>query len=164
MTKLDCESRKQTRDLRERARRDHTAMSGVVSSIAEAEDRSELKELLTGFRVILSAHHDFEEGKDGLFESIVASAPRHQGKVKQLLAEHAELVRSLEALITRSAAVAAPGRSDTDIPDTDIPDTGIPDEGLFAEVRVFIARLHEHDASENELLMDSISTDIGGRG
>ena len=94
----------------------------------------------------LRAHVHLSEGPGGLYEEVLASAPRLAGRVRRLIHEHGEMTWLVEDLIARAS-----GPMD--------------EEGLVA-VRsrgtTLLGRLVRHRQAGADLLYEAYQTDVGG--
>jgi hypothetical protein len=94
----------------------------------------------------LRTHVHLSEGPGGLYEEVLASAPRLAGRVRRLIHEHGEMTWLVEDLITRSAGP-------------------LDGEGLTA-VRsrgtTLLGRLVRHRQAGADLLYEAYQTDVGG--
>ena len=94
----------------------------------------------------LAGHIEITEAADGLYQDILATAPRLSGPVERLTAEHAEIGGLLERVVGR---VAAPGAAQ------DV--AGIRDLGTS-----LLGKLARHRQQGADLVFEAFETDIGG--
>jgi hypothetical protein len=94
----------------------------------------------------LRAHVHVTESPGGIYEEVVAAAPRLAGRVRRLVTEHAEMVRLVEDLIARAGG-------------------GLDEDGV-AVVRThsmtLLGRLSRHRQASADLLYEAYETDVGG--
>lgn len=113
----------------------------------QIENTGELRELLirlAEFRSVLVAHFFSEEAEAGFYDTIRSMTPRQPGRVAQLEKEHQALLADLDALAAGARACLA---------------------GPVAEVlggaRALTCRLRDHEAAEDDILLDAVYTDLG---
>jgi hemerythrin-like domain-containing protein len=113
----------------------------------QMEETTELRELLVRvgeLRALLIGHFLVEEAEGGLYDTIRSMAPRQLGRVAQLEREHQTLVAAIDAVVARAHACLA---------------------GPVAEVlrqASEIARtLRSHEAAEDDIMIDTLYTDLG---
>ena len=111
------------------------------------ENTGELHELLARldeFRSALVPHFLGEESVDGLYDMIRSMAPRQLSQVNRLEREHQAFLADIDALATRALACLA---------------------GPVAEVLglacALARRLRNHEAAEDDLLLDTLYSDLG---
>ena len=94
----------------------------------------------------LRAHMHLTESPGGIYDEVVAAAPRLAGRVRRLVIEHAEMTRLVEELIARA--------------------DGPVDEDGVAQVRshgiALLGRLVRHRQASADLLYEAYETDVGG--
>lgn len=99
-----------------------------------------LREQLTG--------HFGRESKSYLFEELPAVYPRHRRQIERLEAEHAEILRRLNAAIEQAGAADEPDAAST--------------ERLRSKVLALMTTLRRHEAEEDEILVSAYWDDHGG--
>jgi hypothetical protein len=104
---------------------------GVVALIAR----------LGATRVHLTEHFRFEE-QNGYMDGVGKREPRLQHVIEQLAAEHRELSRQLDEIITSSKAAT---------------DDGV----LGKKIHHWINQVRQHEARETDLVQDAFYTEIG---
>jgi hypothetical protein len=145
MTREDARRSPEAAASEARIRREHEELKGVLRRIEETRELGELVPLLSKLGVLLEAHFATEEGPEGLRAAVAKLEPRHDSRLREILEEHSVFLRELERL-----AESARECLERTIP------------GILQEVAGLCARLREHEAKENELLLDATYTDIGG--
>jgi hypothetical protein len=94
----------------------------------------------------LQAHLHLTEAPGGIYEEVVTAAPRLSGRVRRLVAEHAEMVRLVDELIARAG--------------------GALDENDVSLMRTrgitLLGRLVRHRQASADLLYEAYETDVGG--
>ena len=93
-------------------------------------------------RSLLVQHFKLEEVPGGFFDTVRAQSPQHRARMDRLQAEHAGLLRDLDALAARASRFTE----------------------LLDDARSLGARLSSHEAAEDEVLMDTTFTDLGQGG
>ena len=113
----------------------------------QLDETSELRELLTRLaqlRVELVAHFLREEEVEGLFNMIRSMAPRLLGRMAQLETEHYTFLDDIDVLGARARACL----------------TG-PVAEVLREAHALTRRLRNHEAAEDEVLLDTLYNDLG---
>lgn len=123
----------------------HHELRQALALIEATEELTRLVPLLQALRGDLAAHFADEEGEDGLAQAVAPTAPHHLRRLEALLAEHRQLLASLDALIERGGALWQG-----------------PVQHLVGDAREFTRRLARHEAAETALLTDAVYADIGG--
>src|SRR5574341_1183181 len=116
----------------------------------QLDDTSGLRELLTGLaelRAALVAHFLREEEAEGLFDMIRSMAPRLLERMTQLEHEHQSILEDIDALGARARACLAG-----------------PVAEVLGEARAVTRRLRNHEAAEDEVLLDTVYNDLGQGG
>lgn len=131
---------------------EHTKLRGLLSALEQMlADRlcssSELAARLREVDELVDSHFHGEEDS-GCFPNLMDLAPRVAERVKDLIGEHGELRAAIHLL------VEAAGRS-----------TGTSEdwEGLTAGFRDFAAKLLQHERTENELVQEVFTEDLGSK-
>ena len=107
----------------------------------------ELRELLTRLaelRSALVAHFLGEEAAGGFYDTIRSMAPSQLGRVDQLEKEHAAFLADIDALAARTRACLAG-----------------PVAEVLGEACALARRLSNHEAAEDEVLLDTLYVDLG---
>jgi hypothetical protein len=94
----------------------------------------------------LRAHVHVSEAPGGLYEEVVAAAPRLAGRVRRLATEHAEMLRLVEDLIARAGSP--------------MDDDGV--AVIRTRATTLLGRLVRHRQASADLLYDAYQTDVGG--
>ncbi|MBI2073915.1 MAG: hemerythrin domain-containing protein [Gemmatimonadetes bacterium] len=123
----------------------HQELRHALELIDATEDLTRLVPLLQGLRGDLAAHFADEEGEDGLAQAVGPAAPHHLRRLEALLAEHAQLLASLDDVIERGDALL---------------DGSV--KQVVDDARALTRRLARHEAAETALLTDAVYSDIGG--
>lgn len=137
---------KQTQQRREALKEGMDAMERVVASPAAHDPgrwRAGLKETAAALGSALSEHVRVTEGTDGLFEQVMADAPRLAYAVERLREEHVRLKSEVEHLLA------------------DIERNGRADDLVRAAVELLTQlSLHRHTGAD--LVYEAYSVDLGG--
>ncbi len=113
----------------------------------QLKETSELRVLLTRlaeFRAVLVAHFLGEEATDGLYDTIRSMSPRLLGRVDQLEKEHQAILVAVDALAERARACLAGPVAD-----------------VLGEARALARRVSNHETAEDNVLLDTVYTDLG---
>jgi hemerythrin HHE cation binding domain-containing protein len=105
---------------------------------------AEFRVLLEPVRAAFAEHRAVTEGDEGVYAELILDAPRLAGTVADLVAEHAELDRSMAALASRAGH---------DRPDLD---------GLRRQADAVIDHLARHREQDADLVYQAYSMDLGG--
>ncbi len=120
----------------------------LEQTLAErTRSKKELSAELRELDELIDSHFHTEEASD-CFPELVASAPRVSERVAVLLAEHGEL-RAAIHLMVEDAAQSGAAPEDW--------------ERLSTDFQAFKAKLLHHERSENELVQEVFSDDIGSK-
>jgi hemerythrin-like domain-containing protein len=123
---------------------EHRKVMEMTRRVETAPDLVELIRRLGEFRSLLESHFSTEEDGEGLFDTIRAIAPQHYGRLAQLEKEHRAFIGEIERIAERARACL---------------------EGPVADVmrgaRELTRRLSDHEATENQLLFDTLYMDMG---
>lgn len=117
----------------------------LTERLGHAPSLVELLRRLQELRSFMALHFTDEEAPGGFFDVVRTQASRHLGTVQQLETEHAALLGELDRL-AKGARACLVG----------------PVAEILKQAREFALRLHEHEARENELLIDALYVDVGG--
>ena len=123
----------------------HHELRQALALIDETGDLTRLVPLLRDLRTNLAAHFADEEREDGLAQAVGPTAPHHLRRLEALLAEHAQLLASLDDLIDRGDSVLNGSVKQ-----------------IVSDARALTRRLARHEAAETALLTDAVYADIGG--
>ena len=104
-------------------------------------------ERLRQLRDLVDSHFVAEEASD-CFPDLVSHAPRVSERVKIMLAEHGELRAEIQGLVQGTEAC----RGSTEDRDR-----------LAAGFQTFAAKLMHHEQTENELVQEVFTDDIGSK-
>jgi hypothetical protein len=126
---------------REQTLEEHRQIAEITGSIPEILDRVELSALLGRLELLLERHFQREEQQEGLHEDIKTRSPRFAASLHELAKQHRGLMRTVGEL--RAQAQECPDELLT---------------GVQSDCQEFMERLREHEAWENALFLDSIST------
>lgn len=99
--------------------------------------------LLASLQIVLERRFGREEAPDGLFEVIDTRAPRHAARVEVLRRQHREMLGELASLTERAQAAVI-------------------SSSFRKDVEAFSEALRAHEREESNLLVDVLSTDLGG--
>lgn len=136
--RLDTEARK-------RLLEEHRRVNGLTQGLRKTRDLELLLAHVTELQGRLPEHFAREEEEStGFFASVCESAPRHVHRVKELTAEHRQLLVDLEALAVRLRDCLQ----------------GPVAEALSAAAR-FGRHLRRHEIDEHDLMMEVFNTDLG---
>lgn len=129
---------------RRRIAEEHEALRTRLEELRELRDLERVVAVLEGLRPRLVDHFESEEAADGLHHVVEENAPHLLPSVQRVFEEHREFLATVDRL-TAEAREAWNG----------------PVKKLLAEIRSLCDGLHEHEATETELLTDSVYTDLG---
>ena len=113
----------------------------------QLENTGELREFLArldDLRSALIEHFLGEEAAGGFYDTIRSMTPRQLALVDQLEKEHEAFLASIDALAARARACLAG-----------------PVAEVLGEARVLTSRLREHEAAEDNVLIDTLYADLG---
>ncbi len=123
---------------------EHRALGESLSRIGKTTDPHRLLARLEKLRDQLEHHFEGEEGEGGLRDDVVNIAPFLLSSLDKLFTEHREVLLDIEELRAKTQACV---------------------EGPMAEilkdVTALVRRMHEHEATESELVSDVYYTDYG---
>lgn len=120
----------------QRVLEEHKALAEHFERLATTTELDGLDSALAGLLQTLPAHFAHEEETDGFFDQVLDRSPRYRDHVLRLIREHGELNELISRVHDRVVA-------------------------LRAALHGLGKRLQAHEAVEQELLMDSIYTDLG---
>jgi hypothetical protein len=124
---------------------EHRKIRELTERLGHAPSLVELLRRLQELRSFMAPHFTDEEAPGGFFDVVRTQASRHLGTVQQLETEHAALLGELDRLAEGARACLVG-----------------PVAEILKQAREFARRLHEHEARENELLIDALYVDVGG--
>lgn len=123
---------------------EHRALRSLLATLAETTDPHELLRRLERLRDLLRDHFRTEEEAGGFHDMVGDTAPHLLTTVQRLFEEHRAFTARVDELIL---------------------DTRTLIDGPVAEVRAGVGdlarQLHEHEASENELVAWALYEDLG---
>ena len=125
----------------------HRTLKELLDQICDAPDAKSLAPLLHQLRFELSEHFQQEEGPHGFGAAVSEAAPHRTELIQRLFEEHTEFLNTLSGLEERAGRPAASE-----------------DEALCRAARELCHKIRKHEAQENDLLTETINTDLGGRG
>ena len=117
-------------------RQDVERLPAVLAAPAEA------RRFLAELRDHLGQHFRGEE-EDGYMAAVLKQRPQDERAVQKLLAEHAPLMKELDALVRQAETAVRI------------------DEGFRARISAWAEMLRRHEAEENVLVEDAFNQDIG---
>jgi hypothetical protein len=123
---------------------EHRRIRDFTGQIQAARDLSELLRDLEAFRALLELHFMGEEVADGLYDTIRGMAPRQIARLDQLEKEHRQFLADLDRVALHARQCLAGPVAD-----------------VLNEARDLARRLLAHEASEDDVLMDTMYTDLG---
>jgi hypothetical protein len=91
-------------------------------------------------------HIAVTEGPDGLYEDVLASAPRLSNAIRRLTAEHEQITADLDVVGTRMRSVASPEEVDD----------------IRTATTALLARLARHRQRGADLVFEAYEVDVGG--
>jgi hemerythrin-like domain-containing protein len=128
--------------------RAHTALREDLRRLDEtvrraaADDCPSVRACLDATRAHITEHFRIEE-ENGYLGTVRKREPRLEHAIQQLVEEHRQLTRSLQALIATANADATV------------------DEAFRTEVRKWIDHIRRHEKRENDLVQEAFNLDIG---
>ena len=130
----------------------HRAILSVELALARPAARPDwlagVSAALASLRLAFGEHVAITEGRDGLFEQILADVPRLEGAVRRLRAEHVDLHDGLSAAVVRlHKASRAPTPAAADLRRAILP---------------LLGRFVRHRQRGADLLYEAYEVDIGG--
>lgn len=123
---------------------EHRTIRGAVRLLETAPDLVTLIQRLHRLRELLVPHFMNEEAPGGFFDTIREHASRHIGSVAGLSRDHEAFLARIEELERQAHAVLRGPVAET-----------LRAAGALAQ------RLRDHEAAENEMLVDGLYVDIG---
>jgi hypothetical protein len=122
----------------------HRTIREMTYRVESAPDLHELLLRLADLWAVLVPHFAEEEAPEGFFDVIRDRASRHLGRVAQLGRDHAAFLAEIDRLADRARGCLAG-----------------PVAEILRQGQDLARRLREHEAGENDLLIDAMYTDIG---
>jgi hypothetical protein len=123
---------------------EHRRIRDLTQQIESAGDLPELLGHLEPFRSLLELHFMGEEVADGLYDAIRAMAPRQIARLSQLEKEHRAFLADLDRVADHARQCLAGPVAD-----------------VLNEARGVVQRLLAHERAEDDVLMDTMYTDLG---
>jgi hemerythrin-like domain-containing protein len=123
---------------------EHRRLRELTHDLEAVADLHQLLLRVGEFRAALVTHFLDEEAVGGLYDTIRGMAPRQIGRLDQLQREHAQLLAQVDGLAAAARACL---------------------EGPVAQVleqaRALARRVRAHEAAEDDVLLDTLYTDLG---
>ena len=123
---------------------EHRRIRDLTRRIENSRDLPELLRRLQEFRSLLVPHFLGEEAPDGFYDTIRRMSPRQLARVDQLEKEHPAFLAEIDRVAERARACLAG-----------------PVAAVLAEARTLVHRMSEHEACEDDLLIETIYVDLG---
>lgn len=123
---------------------EHRQIRDLTRQIEDSRDLPELLGRLQEFRSLLVPHFLGEEAADGFYDLIRRMSPRQLARVDQLEKEHPAFVAAIDRLTEQARACLAG-----------------PVAAVLAEARTLVHRVNEHEAHEDDLLLETMYVDLG---
>jgi hemerythrin HHE cation binding domain-containing protein len=123
---------------------EHRRIRELARQLDHAPELRELLTRLAELRGMLVAHFLREEAAEGLYNMIRSMAPRLLGRMAQLEKEHQTFLDDIDKLGTRARECLAG-----------------PVAEVLREAQALTRRLRKHEAAEDEVLLDTLYTDLG---
>jgi Hemerythrin HHE cation binding domain len=123
---------------------EHRHIGDLAGQIDTTGELGDLLTRLAALRSALLPHFLVEEAADGFYDMIRSMAPRLLGRMDQLEREHQALLADIDALTARARACLAG-----------------PVAEVLADAHRLTRRLRNHEAAEDEILLDTMYTDLG---
>jgi hypothetical protein len=111
--------------------------------LQECRDIAALLVCASELRTRLVGHFAVEEQPGGFFDTDSDQSPRHVARLDALRREHGEMLMELDVLIGRARASVAEARA------------------ILEDARAIGHRLEAHEAAEDDMLLDTVDTDLG---
>jgi len=124
---------------------EHRKIRELTERLGHAQSLVDLLRRLQELRLLMVPHFTDEEAQGGFFDVVRTQASRHLGAVRRLEREHEVLLAELDKLAEGARACLAG-----------------PVAEVLRQAREFARRTQEHEARENELLIDALYVDVGG--
>lgn len=81
----------------------HAKILGLLDRLNDGAEREELVWLAEEIEILLQEHFSDEEGRDGLFPTILKEHPGHRTEIEALCTEHRDILAALEVLVREAA-------------------------------------------------------------
>ena len=128
----------------EKVTEQHKRIRGLLNQLDNTTDLRLIVPLLQELRILLDEHFEQEEAPDGFPKMIAEPAPHHARALDELFEEHKVILNNLDDVIEKALFCL---------------------DGPLAQVRRAVTTLCEkmrsHEATETELLTDTVYTDLG---
>ena len=119
-------------------------IADMAQLLHHAQGLGQLAQSLRTLRFTLEVHFCSEEAPDGFFDMVRERAAAYVSRVEQLRQEHVVLLRETELILDRiRACVAGPVAE------------------IMRQAGALADRIERHEATENDLLGEAMSTDVG---
>lgn len=119
----------------------HHHLRALAGRIKQASTRDDIAPLLPELLSSLQVHFAAEEGPGGVMETIQETAPERSRQVEALVGEHRSMLGTVGLLLSEDPA-----------------------GDFVATAHKVCDELTRHEAEENDLFLEVLETDIGGRG
>jgi hypothetical protein len=123
---------------------EHRRIRDLTRQMDDAGDLRELLTRLAELRSALVGHFLSEEAAEGLYDMIRSMAPRLLGRMAQLEKEHPTFLADIDALAAGARACLAG-----------------PVAEVLGEAQALSRRLRNHEAAEDEVMLDTLYNDLG---
>jgi len=135
-------NRAMTPEAARQIREEHVRLKELLTRIDATGDLPGLLPLLEDLRDLLASHFAREEAEDAIGPAVLSS--RLQNVAQEILAEHGVFLRDLDRLIAQGKGALETRNA------------------VFAGMEDLGRRLREHEAKEDDLILDLAETDLGG--
>ena len=122
----------------------HASLLEQLRRLEEAvteQSLPEFRDRLRAVRIQIAEHFRFEE-QDGYMETVRKQQPRLERAVRELGAEHPQLLQALDAIVADTRTAAALSTT------------------VRQSVQAWIDRVRQHEACENGLVQNAFNQDI----
>jgi hypothetical protein len=144
MTKDPTPVEQPARSAERQVEEEHRRIKQLLGRLDKTSDLRLMVPLLQELRILLVEHFEQEEAADGFPMMIADPAPHHARILDQLFQEHKTILVNLDDLIEKALFCL---------------------DGPLAQVRHGVSdlcgQLRAHEATETELLTDTVYTDLG---
>lgn len=124
--------------------KEHECIRTLLRQIEETRDLCHLLAELRRLTPLLEVHFAREEAPDGLYPMVERDAPGNLLRLERLLAQHGEILSQVREIEVRLHEVLQG-----------------PVAECFHRAASLVGKLREHESKENELLIDTVSYDLG---
>ncbi len=131
-------------DTREHMFAQHRHLRELTDLLTGAQELSDLLRRLQEFRSAIVAHFAAEEAPEGFFQIVGSRASRHLEAIQRFEAEHYALLDDVDRLAARARECLAG-----------------PVAGILQYAGEIARRLQDHEARENDMLIDALYEDLG---